>query len=148
MLYLNQFLDKINGKWYSHQTVYFIQQKQINSYKGNKNIVLNLQQSINYLLRDKLEIKHNKDSINYTIVHENLNHFILNTTSIDNYSNYQLCLLNDNCIKILSTCKINNINYIEYIYCINKNFRISVIFLKQEEKYVAISFNSCIRNIN
>ena len=148
MFYLNKFLERISGKWYSHQTVYFIRQNKVNSYKGSKNIVLNMQKSINDLFEDKLEITHNEDSVNYNIIHKNLNHCTLNTTSTNKDSNYQIYLINDNCVKILSTCKINNVNYIEYTYCINTNFRISIMFLKQEEKYVAISFNSCIRNIN
>ena len=148
MLHLSKFLDKIRGEWYSHQTIYFVSKKKVKNYKSNNNIVLNSKQVNDDIFKNKLKIKYNNKFSDYIVNNKDINYTILKTTSINNYSDYQLYLLNDNFIKVSSKCKISNIDYIEYIYSININFRISIIFLKQANKCFAVSLNSCIRKVD
>lgn len=144
MLYLNGCLNRISGKWYSHQTVYFVSKKLVKNYKIDNQIIINLKQINDDMFKNKLEIESNNTHSDYAIINRNQYNVTLSTMHT---SDYQLCLLNKNCIKVLSTCGVNNINYIEYIYSMNKNFRISIIFLKHINQYLAVAFASYIKQI-
>nr|YP_009244075.1 hypothetical protein Gele_056 [Gelidium elegans]AMK96317.1 hypothetical protein Gele_056 [Gelidium elegans] len=125
MFNLNKFFEKIQGKWYSHQTIYFVSNKKVKNYRNI--ITLNT----NYFKENKLN-QYNP----YDIIHEEF---------IDDTLFYSYTILNSNCIKILSKSSEDNINYIEYIYSINQNFRISITYLKDLQRCLAVSFNSYIR---
>lgn len=124
MLSLNNFFEKIQGKWYSHQTIYFIS---INKVKNYRNIIT---LNTNCFKGDKL------------------NQYNPYEEFIDDNLSYSYTMLNSKCIKISSKSMVDNIYYIEYIYSINQNFRISVTYLKDLERCLAVSFNSYIRQTN
>lgn len=125
MLNLNFFLEKLKGKWHSHQTIYFISSKKVKNYK---NIVT---------LNDDYFEKENGNK--YHVLHT------IDEKFIDGNFIYSYIILSNNCIKISSESKLDNIKYIEYMYFINQNLRISITYLINIQKRLAVSFNSYIK---
>nr|YP_009546314.1 hypothetical protein [Gelidium gabrielsonii]AYO27662.1 hypothetical protein [Gelidium gabrielsonii] len=125
MLSLNKFIEKLQGKWYSNQTIYFISSKKIKNYRNTMIF------KKNFFKEDNLK-------------QYNSAHIIYEKLASEN-SAYSYTILSDNCIKILSESKTYNIKYIEYIYSISQNFRISIVYIKNLQKCLAVSFNSYIK---
>nr|YP_009546537.1 hypothetical protein [Gelidium kathyanniae]AYO27885.1 hypothetical protein [Gelidium kathyanniae] len=120
MLSLNKFIEKLEGKWYSNQTIYFISNKKTKNYRNTM------------IFKEENLKQYNSPHIIYEkLAYKNLA--------------YSYTILSDNCIKILSESKAHNIKYIEYIYSISQNFRISIVYIKNLQKCLAVSFNSYIK---
>nr|YP_009565029.1 hypothetical protein [Gelidium galapagense]QBA96380.1 hypothetical protein [Gelidium galapagense] len=125
MLSLNKFIEKLEGKWYSNQTIYFMLSKKTKSYRNTMIF------KKNFFKEDNLKQYNSPHIIYEKLAYKNLA--------------YSYTILNDNCIKILSESKAHNIKYIEYIYSISQNFRISIVYIKNLQKCLAVSFNSYIK---
>nr|YP_009296002.1 chromophore lyase [Schizymenia dubyi]AOM64937.1 chromophore lyase [Schizymenia dubyi] len=143
---LETFLQKIEGEWLSQETIYYLQTK----YEQNNLSTVN----IKYLASNK---KQDKKSEAYKITY-NINNFLSeyyfshlydnNFGIIEKYTNkhnktYEFKIHSHNCIEI-KTYKAN-IEYIEYLYLIDHNLKLSLSLLKKFDKYISISFNSKIK---
>ncbi|CCP38189.1 conserved hypothetical plastid protein (plastid) [Chondrus crispus] len=138
--------NNIEGNWLSHQSIYYLQAKKIKINKFQKNIDRFVDQSLqNHSYICKYKNLSSREII-YNYVAENnpkSKSGILQKIYSSCIQTYKLSLNNTNCIEIKYLK--NGIQYTEYTYIINKNLKISVIIIKKNNNYIAISFNSEIK---
>nr|UAD87186.1 hypothetical protein [Gracilaria pacifica] len=137
-------LDELEGKWICQQTNYFIHnQKVIYDQRNitfeqiyNTNIS---EQKDDILYNYKLYNKKNNQKIYYLFFKQQTSEFgELHKITNDQITYYRFKIYTYNCIKIESVQK--NILYYAYIYLINPKFKITISVLKENQKYLAVSF--------
>lgn len=146
------FLEKIEGTWLSQRTIYCLKTK--NFYNNHSKIKIsrknNSQKSnseINEMYHYKdLNTSRNNSTYNFSSQTFPFNEGLIKKNTNNYTENYKYKIYSINCLQIESIKK--HIEYIEYIYFINKNFRISIITIKKLKKYLSISFSSEIKVIN
>nr|YP_009296206.1 hypothetical protein Sebd_054 [Sebdenia flabellata]AOM65141.1 hypothetical protein Sebd_054 [Sebdenia flabellata] len=150
------FLTNLEGEWISQQTVYYINTKKVNVHKiknkimrmktNNINIIDTLSSSTNNIYTLKyVDLNTDNISSNIFIVRDQSNLGHLQKIYSESKQNYIYKLCSDSSLQIQYIDKVNC--YSEYIYVLNKNFRISIGIMKKLEKYIAVSFTSHIKTI-
>nr|YP_010197981.1 hypothetical protein LK227_pgp121 [Gracilaria multipartita]UAD86397.1 hypothetical protein [Gracilaria multipartita] len=151
MIYEN-ILNKLEGKWKCQRTNYFIHhnkasydQKEI-KLKQINNIHI-LQKKDNILYHYKLNNPKNNQKTYYLFFAKEQSEFgKLHKITNDQIKYYRFKIYTHNCIRIESVKE--RILYYEYIYFINPKFKIIISVLKENQKYLAISFISEIKISN
>lgn len=146
------FLKKIQGQWILQKTIYYINKKKLSVNKTENKIqaikntnkinplsgyidkiytLQNINLKTNEIKYNLFTIKNNEGSIQKTI----------------NESTYhgQFELKSNKCLKTIF--KRDGLLYIEYLYVITQNFKISISMIKTKNKYIAVTFTSCIKKI-
>lgn len=149
MKMLESSLNSVEGRWISQRTIYYFDKRQIES----KKIYIDIKKI------EDVERNNETDTIiySYKYIYENQSsivyNYIINTRSIGNcgiiskISNktkkqYEFIFYNK-CLKIQYIK--DSTMYTEYAYLINSRFKISVVIIKHNNNYVAISYNSDIK---
>lgn len=147
-LQLKSLFNNIEGNWLYNKTIYYLDSKKININKSQKQIT----RLENLSLLNNVYICRYKNFSNKEIIYNYIsrtNEYPTFGTLQKIYNNYiqeyEFQLNYNNNLKITYTKQ--NIKYIEYIYFINTNFRISIVIIKRLSKYIAICFNSEIKII-
>nr|YP_010198595.1 hypothetical protein LK037_pgp094 [Gracilaria pacifica]UAD87011.1 hypothetical protein [Gracilaria pacifica] len=143
MTYENIF-DKLEGKWICQQTNYFIHNQKV--IYDQRNITFEQIHNINIseqeddiLYHYKLYNKKNNQKIYYLFFKQQQSEFgELHKITNDQIMYYRFKIYTYNCIKIESVKE--SILYYEYIYLINPKFKITISVLKENQKYLAVSF--------
>nr|YP_009510627.1 hypothetical protein [Gracilaria ferox]AXI96300.1 hypothetical protein [Gracilaria ferox]UAD85784.1 hypothetical protein [Gracilaria ferox] len=139
-------LNQLEGKWICQRTNYFIHQTKI-SY-DQKEIKLQQvhntnisQQENNILSHYQLNGINNNQKTYYLFFKKERSEFgQLHKVTNNQIKYYRFKVYTYNCIKIESVKE--KIVYYEYIYFINPKFKITISVLKENQKYLAISFIS------
>nr|QCI06211.1 hypothetical protein [Dicranema revolutum] len=146
---LQTLINYLKGDWISQQTIYDFIEKKITSYEYKMKIFSSQQlNEINLSVNSYICQYKSSKKIIYDYVPLNNKYPIIGKLKkkINDKVNQYIFKLNDiNNLKILHSN--NKIIYIEYIYLINSNFKISVIVIKKSNQYNAISFTSDIKII-
>nr|YP_009297951.1 hypothetical protein Plocam_053 [Plocamium cartilagineum]AOM67889.1 hypothetical protein Plocam_053 [Plocamium cartilagineum] len=149
---LQSFLEKIEGIWLSQRTIYCLKTKnfynnysKVNISKQNNLRKSNLERNEIYYYKD-LNTSGNNYIYNFISKSFPFNEGLIRKNTNKYIENYKYKIYSINCLQIESIKK--HIEYIEYIYFINKNFRISITTIKKLKKYLYISFSSEIKVIN
>nr|YP_010198185.1 hypothetical protein LK226_pgp121 [Gracilaria ornata]UAD86601.1 hypothetical protein [Gracilaria ornata] len=145
-------LNKLEGKWICQRTNYFIHHNQV-SY-DQKKIKLKQIHNINISPKEDNTVYHyqlhnpeNNQKIYYLFFKKEQSKFgKLHKITNDQIKYYRFKIYTHNCIKIESVKE--KIVYYEYIYFINSKFTITISVLKENQKYLAISFISGIKISN
>lgn len=146
------FLEKIEGIWLAQRTVYCLTTKTF--YNNHSKIKISKKYNPQKINSEINEIYH---YIDLNTLENNYNYHFLSQVfpfheglikkNTNKYTeNYKYKIYSINCLQIESIKK--DIEYIEYIYFINKNFRISITTIKKLKKYLSISFSSEIKMMN
>lgn len=135
--YLEAFFKAMEGNWTTKTTIYTPRDKKIFNYQENiayrNNTIHDLNNQINSSI-----ITSNKDI--------ELNIWCINKWINKDYQNYyEGTIINNTLIKI-QIFKYN-MYYVENIYDISTNFKISIAILKYSTNYIAIIFTSYIKKI-
>ena len=151
---INIFLKNIEGTWISQKTIYYVNKKKFSFIKtknqikqvDTSNIIDNLLLPIeNFDALQIINLNKGKNIGNFFILNKKDN--LSNLTKVSNSlkDNGHLKIYSNNCLKIKFTR--NKISYIEYLYVIKNNFKISIGLIKMNNKYIAATFTSCIKVI-
>nr|YP_010195932.1 hypothetical protein LK221_pgp123 [Gracilaria bursa-pastoris]UAD83329.1 hypothetical protein [Gracilaria bursa-pastoris] len=146
MIYEN-ILNKLEGKWKCQRTHYFIHHNKV-SY-DQKEIKLKQihnisQKEDNVLYHYQLNNSKNYQKTYYLFFKKEQSEFgKLHKITNDEIKYYRFKIYTHDCIKIESVKA--RIVYYEYIYFINPKFKITISVLKENQKYLAISFISEIK---
>lgn len=139
-------INYLEGKWICNQTIYSLNNKKIYNHKFT--IEIPLLDSLNYsrlqnvLCITKIQNQYTIYQYIYTYLLNNKEGFIQKTQN----KKTQRYLFVFNSSKVLKiTNSMNNIKYIEYIYFIDKNFKLSFGVMKINNKYQSICFTSDIK---
>nr|QCI09088.1 hypothetical protein [Inkyuleea mariana] len=151
-LNLEMLLEQMEGDWISQKTLYYLKKKYIYNNKSNIKILkLNnftnniIKNSSNYNIYNFQYSNKKNNDLYFFSKKSNYSSGNIKKISSNDIQNYHFQLISSNCLIIQTMEK--NIKYIEYIYYINKNFRISITLLKKINQYIAIAFTSYIRII-
>nr|YP_009732145.1 hypothetical protein [Gracilaria spinulosa]QHS70761.1 hypothetical protein [Gracilaria spinulosa] len=148
MIY-NNILNKLEGKWTCQRTDYFIYHNQVTY--DQKKIKLKQIYNVNTLQKEdntayhyQLHDPENNQKTYYLFFKKEQSEFgKLHKITSDQIKYYRFKIYTHNCIKIESVKE--KIIYYEYIYFINPKFKITLSVLKENQKYLAISFISEIK---
>nr|UAD87797.1 hypothetical protein [Gracilaria textorii] len=151
MIYKN-IVNKLEGKWICQRTNYFIHHNKI-SY-GQKEIKLKQIHKINISQEENDIVNHyqlhnlqnNQKTYYLFFQKEQCDFGKLHKITNDQIKYYRFKIYTYNCIKIESVTE--RIVYYEYIYLINPKFKITISVLKENQKYLALSFISEIKISN
>lgn len=146
---LNSFLKDFRGKWVSQKNVYLLKNKQHKVY--NDVLTISVEQSkLNLYNKLTLFYSYNLKFLKMYSVN-NSNCYYLKYNKIGRSQKFHL----DINLKVISSsllkicCNINNINFVyeEYLYSINKNFKISIGLLKEinNKRYLGTIITSYIK---
>nr|WCH56106.1 hypothetical protein [Calliblepharis sp.] len=139
-------LQYLEGKWISNQTIYDLKHKQINTYQFNTEILLlNNSKTNNFQYIYKYKNIQNENIIYNYIFQYNLyqKSGIIEKINKNKKTKYIFIHNSKNSFRIIYSQ--NNIIYIEYIYFLHQNFKLSVGIMKKSNKYKAIYFTSNIK---
>nr|YP_010196347.1 hypothetical protein LKZ37_pgp121 [Gracilaria cearensis]UAD83744.1 hypothetical protein [Gracilaria cearensis] len=145
-------LNKLEGKWICQRTNYFIHhnkgsydQREI-KLKQMHNINIS-QEEDNIVYHYQLHNPQNNQKTYYLFFKKEQSEFgELHKITNDQIKYYRFKIYTYNCIKIESVKE--KIVYYEYIYLINPKFKITISVLKENQKYLAVSFISEIKISN
>lgn len=145
------FLNNTVGDWTAQRTIYYLKQKKIKTFTTK--ISIHEYNTPDFML-DKHLYNFDHNLIKWHNFDQTRSSFYLFTKSlniihkINNNQNieYEYTIFYPNCLQVKNT--IGDIECIEYIYNINTNFKISISFIKQQHKYIAIVFTSDIKIIS
>lgn len=148
-------LSNISGNWISQRTTYSIKTQEIKIAKLQNKIELIKSKEINKKYTNKLNylisyyyqcypINEQKIIYNYYITHTTplFIQGIIRKEQKNVFKEYNF-IFKKRYLKV--THSDNKINYTEYIYFINSKFYMSIILIKSNNSYVAISFHSDIK---
>nr|YP_009732408.1 hypothetical protein [Gracilaria textorii]QHS70962.1 hypothetical protein [Gracilaria textorii] len=151
MTYKN-ILNKLEGKWTRQTTNCFIYHKQASydqktiKLKQIHNIHIS-QKEDNIVYHYQLHNPENNQKTYYLFSKKKQSEFgELHKITNDRIKYYRFKIYTHNCIKIESVKE--RVVYYEYIYFVNPKFKITLSVLKENQKYLAISFISEIRISN
>lgn len=130
-------LKAMEGNWITKKTIFAPQ----------NNTLLHYQESINYHINTICDLNNKTNfSVVFISKQKKPNKFNINKKIKDQYSNQYNCTYNQNKLIKVQLSKYG-MNYIEYIYNISTNFKISIAILKYTNNYIAIIFTSYIKKI-
>ena len=147
---LDSLLNDLEGYWISHQTIYSIHNKKIRS-QETKVQIHNIQRYEKELLSNKqISKRYTYNAFNNCpLIYDYLitDDIVQLKGRIQKYSSNRVeeypFIFANKCLKI--SYSRNKFNYAEYNYFISSTFRISIIIIKINNKYVTIAFNSNIK---
>nr|YP_010903654.1 hypothetical protein REP92_pgp121 [Hypnea wynnei]WCH56506.1 hypothetical protein [Hypnea wynnei] len=146
ILTFKNLVNYLEGQWISNQTIYNLKNQKI--YKQKFTTEIPALNSLNYTdLQNIVCITKNNNK--YTIYRDiypcilNNKQGFINRTKNKTIKQYIFVFNSNKVLKI--TNSIRNIKYIEYIYFIDKNFKLSFGIIKINDKYQSICFTSDIK---
>nr|YP_010902660.1 hypothetical protein REP55_pgp121 [Hypnea nidulans]WCH54515.1 hypothetical protein [Hypnea nidulans] len=145
-LTLKKLTNYLEGTWISNQTIYNLKNKKIYNNKFTTEIPL-VENLDNSHLENIACITNNNNK--YTIYQYflpdllNKKQGFINKIEDERRKQYTFFFDSTKVLKIINS--INNVKYIEYVYLIDKNFKLSLGIIKIYDKYRAVCFTSDIK---
>nr|QVY58393.1 hypothetical protein [Kappaphycus striatus] len=146
---LQKIVNTLEGQWLSQKTIYDLINKKMDVQNSNINISLikftNISVNLAYICEYK-NINTQKITYNYITQNQQLP-IVGKIEKANNYTviEYIFKLRDKKNLKIQYYNK--TVLYTEYIYFVNQNFKLSVVIIKKENKYIAVCFLSDIKII-
>lgn len=145
-------LEKIQGKWISQKTIYYINNQNSHLHTSDNEIFLEKNVNNLYTSNNALNKLYCLTSVDLNTQEQTSHLFIHNKNKItlkikNNRSSYNgyVCIYSD--IFFKKVFIYNNIKYSEYNYIITQNFQLSIGIIKLKNKYIAVTFTSYIKKI-